>query len=81
MDVPHEYDLEDDGDEDDDEDGEENWLVVEDSNGLRRGADAAKPIELAHCDLNGRDGCSKAIEMTKWPCRCVAVLESARLRQ
>lgn len=48
MDVPDEKALEDHGDEDDDEDGEENWLIIEDCDGLGRRTNAGKPVELTH---------------------------------
>ena len=48
VDVPDEEALEDHGDENDDEDGEENWLVIEDCDGLGRRTNAGKPVELAH---------------------------------
>lgn len=48
MDVPDQGDLQDDGDEDDEQDGEEDGLVVEDGDGLGRGADGEEPVELTH---------------------------------
>lgn len=49
MDVPEEDALQDEDDKDDDENGEQVGLVVQDTDGLRRGADAAEPVELTHC--------------------------------
>lgn len=48
VNVPDEDAFEDKDQEHDDEDGEQVWLVVKGSNGLRRGADLAEPIELTH---------------------------------
>lgn len=49
MDVPEEDALQDEDDKDDDENGEQVGLVVQDTDGLRRGADTAEPVELTHC--------------------------------
>lgn len=49
MDIPEEDALQDEDDKDDDENGEQVGLVVQDTDGLRRGADGAEPLELTHC--------------------------------
>lgn len=48
VDIPDEDALEDNGDEDDKEDGEEDRLIVEDSDSLVSGADGGEPVELTH---------------------------------
>lgn len=75
VDVPDEDAFENEDEEHDDEDGEQVWLVVEGSDGLRRRADLAKPIELTHCPLlllNSGEN------MTGNDCACSACSASGR---
>lgn len=48
VNVPEQNDLEDNSDEHDQQDREQNRLVVQDSDGLGRGANGAEPVELTH---------------------------------
>lgn len=48
VDVPGENTLQDKDNEDDDQNCKQIRLIVEDGNGLRSGADSAKPVELTH---------------------------------
>lgn len=65
VDVPEKHSLEDDGDEDDQENGEENGLVVQNRDSLRRRANRSEPVELTHyCGLEsfGFDRCSGTVQ-------------------
>jgi len=77
MDIPEKHDLEDDCDEDNDEDGEKHRLVIEHSDGLRRGADFAEPIELTHGELAERiEGESRRKLRKRRSCRRVLPIRS-----
>lgn len=54
MNIPDEDTLQNEDNEDDDQNGEEVWLIIEDGNGLRSGADGTKPVELAHFGGRGK---------------------------
>lgn len=47
VDVPDKSTFENDGDKSDQQDGEQDGLIVQDSNGFWRGADLGKPVELS----------------------------------
>ncbi|KAK2018938.1 hypothetical protein LZ32DRAFT_296130 [Colletotrichum eremochloae] len=54
VNVPEENAFKDDGEKDNQEDGEQNGLIVQDSDGLGRGANRSEPVELAHlCNFRG----------------------------
>ncbi|KAK2001278.1 hypothetical protein LX36DRAFT_361817 [Colletotrichum falcatum] len=54
VNVPEENALEDDGEKDNQEDGEKNGLIVQDGDGLGRGANGSEPVKLTHlCDFGG----------------------------
>ena len=58
MNIPEKGNLHGNGNKDDQEDGEDNRLIVQDSNGFVCGADAREPVELTHdvdMECRGRD--------------------------
>ena len=58
MNIPEKGNLHSNGDKDDQEDGEDDRLIVQDSNGFVCGADAREPVELTHdvdMKCRGRD--------------------------
>lgn len=48
MNIPEKGNLHGNGDKDDQENGEDDRLIVQDSNGFVCGADAREPVELTH---------------------------------
>ncbi|KAK1987857.1 hypothetical protein LZ30DRAFT_116154 [Colletotrichum cereale] len=52
VNVPEEDALQNDAQKDDQEDGEEHGLIIQDGDGLGRGANGSEPVELTHlCDF------------------------------
>lgn len=73
VDVPEKHSLEDDGDKNDQEDGEENGLVIQNRDSLRRRANRSEPIELTHCcglESFGVDRYSGAVQARWLPESC-----------
>lgn len=56
MNVPEKHDLQNDSHKDHQEDGENNGLVVEDSNSFVCSADRGEPVELTHREGQGMYG-------------------------